>query len=109
MDDKVCQYVKALCGAGGVVNGKIVSAVAHALLLFYNPSIGLGNESGEHVAVTKAVSRSIFRKLGYTKRKDTKTAKKTSLRFSCCENQVSHRYFTGNICEWYSRRLCYQY
>ena len=64
IDDQVCQYVKALRDAGGVVNGKIVRAVANALLLFYNPSIG--KESGEHVAVTKAVSRSIFRKLGYT-------------------------------------------
>ena len=48
--------MKALRVAGRVVNGKIVRAVANALLLFYNPSIGLGNESGEHVAVTKAVS-----------------------------------------------------
>ena len=41
IDDQACQYVKALCGADGVVyNGKIVSAVANALLLFYDHNIG---------------------------------------------------------------------
>ena len=32
IDDLVCQYVLALRSSGGVVNGKIVRAVAHALV-----------------------------------------------------------------------------
>ena len=43
------------------------------LLLFYNPSVG--KESREHVAVTKAVSISIFRKLGTQNEKAQKQQK----------------------------------
>ena len=80
IDGLVCQYVLALRSSGGVVNGKIVRAVAHALVLFYNPSAV--KENGGSIVINRGVSKSIFRRMDFTKRKGTKTAKKLPENFA---------------------------
>ena len=73
-DAEVCDYVRELRKAGSVVNKCIVIAAARGVLLYRNKS--LLQEYGGSIELTRKWGESFLCRMGYTKRKGTKTARK---------------------------------
>lgn len=72
-DGAVCEYIRNLRAAGGVVNSRIVLAAARGLIQHENRT--LLAEFGGHITLEKPWATSILRRLNFVKRKGTKGVK----------------------------------
>ncbi len=75
LDEKVCQYVRGLRKAGGIVNTPIVRAAARGIVMYHDKSRLA--EFGGSLTLSKSWASSLLDRLGYTQRKGTRTARKT--------------------------------
>ena len=72
-DEIVCNHVRKLRLNGGIVNSWIVMSIARAVVKYHRKS--LLSEYGGSVHIGKPLAESILRRLGFSKRKGTKSVK----------------------------------
>lgn len=75
LDKSVQDYVNALRKVGGVVNTTIVVAAAEGIVAARDS--GLLREHGGHIEISKAWAKSLFKRMGYVKRKSSNAGKVT--------------------------------
>lgn len=79
LDDLVQQYIQNLREVGGVVTRHITLAAALGIVKHKNPS--LLKENGGHLDLGRGWSQSLLKRMGYSKRKATRAAKKVPPNF----------------------------
>lgn len=72
-DELVQNHIRKLRLNGGIVNTWIVMSISRAVLMFHQKS--LLSEFGGPITIEKSLAESILRRMGYAKRKGTKSVK----------------------------------
>ena len=88
-DKEVCAYVQAIRKSGGIINNNIVRAGARGIIMAHNKA--LLPEYGGHIVLDKPWGVSLLKRLGYTKRKGTRAARKNPENFEEISTEYKQR------------------
>ena len=69
LDDKVQNYVEALCTAGTPIGSNIVMAAGEGIVIAHDRTLLVAH--GGHITITKSWAMSLLKRMGYVKRKAT--------------------------------------
>jgi hypothetical protein len=89
MDAEVCEYLKNLRIAGGIVNSRIVLAAAKGIVTARDKT--MLSENGGPILLDKPWAKSILKRLGMVKRKGTKGVKKLPCDFQEIKDEFLNR------------------
>ena len=75
LDENIQGFIRGTRKAGGVINTSVVVVMAMGIVSTKDPS--LLHENGGHLVITSSWAKSLLKRIGYVKRKNSNTGKVT--------------------------------